>query len=164
MKNFITSLTVGAFLIAQTLSFCALSATVSHGIAVSEAWVRATVPGQTASGGFMRISSKEAATLTGFTTNLAKTHQLHDMSMDGDVMRMRELRQVSLSAGKTVVFGPGSMHLMLLDLKTALKAGERAPITLLVRLRNGQEVRVTTTARIERSSPYAAAATAPHMH
>jgi len=154
MKNFLKPRAALTYLFAQALSFGALAAGVHQGVAVSDAWIRATVPGQTASGAFMRITSEETASLVGFTTDLASTHQLHEMRMDGDVMRMRELDQVSLPAGKTVGFGPGSMHFMLLDLKKPLVAGESAPITLVVRLSNGKQVRITTEARIERRNPY----------
>jgi periplasmic copper chaperone A len=163
MKSLISSSSRGvlAYVFAQALSFGAMAATASHGVSVSDAWIRATVPGQTASGAFMRITSQEAASLVGFTSHLANTHQLHEMRMEGDVMRMREVAQVSLPAGKPVVLGPGGLHLMLIDLQKPLNAGETAPLTLLVQLSNGQQVRVTTQARIERRSPYATTPAAP---
>lgn len=171
MKMLIKSRVVWAYVFAQALSFDAMAASPTHGISVSDAWIRATVPGQMASGAFMRITSQETARLVSFSTDLAGTHQLHEMRMEGDVMRMREVPEVSLPASKTVVLGPGGMHLMLIDLKKPLQAGETAPITLLVQLSNGQQVRVTTEARIERRSPFTASSAEPsvpspsmHMH
>lgn len=99
-------------------------------VQVSQAWIRATVKGQMGTGGFMTLTSTQGATLLGFTSAVAKTNQVHEMAMDGDVMRMRELANLPLPAGQAVALKPGGYHLMLINLKQTLKVGDQVPLTL----------------------------------
>ena len=58
--------------------------------------------------------------------------EIHEMSMDGNVMRMRAVSGIDLPAGKSVDLKPGGFHVMLMDLKQVLKAGETVPLTLVI--------------------------------
>jgi copper(I)-binding protein len=58
--------------------------------------------------------------------------ELHSMTLDGGVMRMRALPRIELPAGKTVNLAPNGLHLMLIDLKRPLKAGDKLPLVLSV--------------------------------
>ena len=112
----------------------ALVATASQAqTTVTEPWVRATVAQQKASGLFARITSVKGARLVAASSPVAGGVEIHEMRMDGDVMRMRALpRGLELPAGKTVDLAPGGYHLMLIDLKQQLKAGDTVAVTLVI--------------------------------
>jgi hypothetical protein len=104
-------------------------------VKVDEAWIRPAVPGQTATGGFMKLTASKDLVLTGLSSPAAGTSELHEMAMEGDVMRMRAVSSIELPAGKTVALqtGPGNKHLMLMDLKRPLKVGDEVRLTLKLR-------------------------------
>lgn len=107
-------------------------------VEVSQAWIRATVKGQMGTGGFMTLTSSKGATLLGFHSAVAKTNQVHEMAMDGDVMRMRELPSLPLPAGQAVTLKPGGYHLMLINLKKTLQVGDQVPLTLKLKDAKGR--------------------------
>lgn len=107
-------------------------------VQVEGAWIRATVKGQAVTGGFMDLTSSQALTLVGFETTVAKHAELHEMAMEGDVMRMRAIDALPLPAGTTVSLKPGAHHLMLTDLKRPLSEGESVSLTLLLKGADGQ--------------------------
>lgn len=111
------------------LLLCAATAQAGD-LQVKDAWVRATVPAQKATGAFMQLKSKTGLTLTGASSPLAESVELHEMSMDGGTMRMRPLPRLDLPAGQSVELKPGSYHLMLLGLKHPLAADGSVPLTL----------------------------------
>ncbi|OIQ62948.1 hypothetical protein GALL_555170 [mine drainage metagenome] len=115
-----------AILVGMLCTQIALAADVK----VEHAWMRATAPGQEVAGAFMDISSATEATLVGVSTPAAGTAQLHTMSMNGGVMEMREMKEIALPAHKTVKLAPGGLHIMLFDLKQAMKPGDVIPVTL----------------------------------
>ena len=102
------------------------------GVEVSGAWARATMPGQKVAGVYMQLRSDVQARLVGVKTDAAKTAEVHQMSHEGGVMRMRRLESLDLPTGKTVTLAPGGYHLMLLDILRPLKAGERVSVTLVL--------------------------------
>jgi len=99
-------------------------------VTVSAPWVRATVPAQKASGAFMTLTAARPARLVGVSSPVAGLVELHEMKMDSDMMRMRHVDALDLPAGQSIVLQPGGYHLMLLDLKQPLKAGDKVPLTL----------------------------------
>lgn len=125
---------------------------------VEGAWVRGTVPGQQGTGAFMRITAPRAAKLVGVVTPVAAVAEVHEMKMEGEVMRMRPVAQVDLPAGRPVEFKPGGYHVMLMDLKQALKPGATVPLTLVFRDATGAEGRVQVQAPVAMLPPAAAAA------
>ena len=107
---------------------------------VRDAWIRASVPGQSGTGAFMKLSAPSGARLVGASTPAAGIADIHEMKMDGDTMRMREVPGgVELPARQTVELKPGAYHLMLTDLKQALPAGSTVPLTLLFEDAKGQK-------------------------
>jgi periplasmic copper chaperone A len=111
----------------------ALSTAFAAGpVTVDQAWARATVPGQMASGAFMTLRSDSAVRLVGVSAPIAGVAQVHTMSMDGTTMKMRAVDGVDLPAGKAVELKPGGIHVMLMDLKTPLKAGDSLALTLRI--------------------------------
>ena len=112
----------------------ALFSAMAHGqtppVKVEGAWARATVQGQMGTGAFMRLTASEPLTLTGVTTPAAGVAEVHEMKLEGDVMKMRAVTGLDLPAGKSVELKPGGWHVMLLDLKAPLKPGTSVPVTL----------------------------------
>jgi copper(I)-binding protein len=102
-------------------------------VAVSRGWARETAPGQANGGGFMVIANKgkHEDRLVSGKSPAAKEIQLHTMSMDGGVMRMRQLENgIAVPAGGSVALKPGSLHLMFIGLRQPLKRGAVVPVTL----------------------------------
>ena len=133
--------------------FCLLFAMVLTGgvqaqtVEVKNPWARATVQGQKATGAFMQITAPAATTLIGVSTPVAGVAEIHEMKMDGDVMRMRPLpKGLELPAGKAVQLKPGGYHLMLMDLKLPLQKDTTIPITLT--LQNSKGVQSTQDLRL----------------
>lgn len=117
-----------------------LAGSVSAQTTVMEAWVRATVAQQKASGLFAKVTSAQGGRLVAGASSVAGVVEIHEMAMDGNVMRMRALANgLDLPAGKTVELKPGGYHVMLLDLKQQLKPGDSVPVTLTVEGADGRK-------------------------
>ncbi len=111
------------------------AAAAAHGqVEVRAAWVRGTVDGQTTAGAYMQLTSDRRASLLGAESPAARSAEIHEMKMDGNVMRMRAVPRLELPPGKTVELKPGGYHMMLVDLKRPLKKGDLVPIRLKVEL------------------------------
>ena len=100
-------------------------------VAVADAWVRATVPQQQASGAFMKLTSARATRLVEARSPVAGVVEIHEMAMDGNVMKMRAIAGLDLPAGRAVELKPGGYHVMLMSLKRTLNDGDTVPITLV---------------------------------
>lgn len=99
-------------------------------VTVTDPWVRATVPTQHATGAFMQLSSKTGSRLIAVSSPLATT-EIHEMAIEGNVMRMRQIVALDLPAGQTVALKPGGYHVMFFDLKNQIKEGDVIPLTLV---------------------------------
>jgi copper(I)-binding protein len=100
-------------------------------VEVKDAWIRASVQGQMATGAFMQLKSKDGTQLVSVSSPVAGIAEVHEMKLEGDVMKMRAVPALDLPAGKTVELKPGGYHVMLMDLKTALKKDSTVPLTLV---------------------------------
>jgi hypothetical protein len=140
-----TKLTV-AFLLGLSATAWAQSTTVK----VEDAWVRGTVATQKATGAFMRITPSANARLISVSSPVAEVVEIHEMAMDNDVMRMRQVPGVDLSAGKATELKPGGFHVMLMGLKAPVAGGETVPLMLTfedaAKRRFTQEVQVPVRA------------------
>ena len=115
---------------AIALSLSALSAAHAQ-VAVSDPWVRATVPQQKATGAFMQLQADKGARLVAAKSPAAGIVEIHEMAIVDNVMKMRQITGLDLPAGKSVELKPGGYHVMLIDLKAPLKEGESVPLTLV---------------------------------
>ncbi len=106
-------------------------------VTVADAWVRATVPQQMATGAFMRLTSGSDMRLVGADSPLASVVEIHEMIMDGNVMKMNAVPGVDLPAGKTVELKPGGYHVMLMGLKQQVKDGDEVPVSIVVEAADG---------------------------
>jgi periplasmic copper chaperone A len=102
-------------------------------LVISQAWTRATPNGAKIGGGYLTIENKGSTPdrLIGGSADVAGSVQVHEMSMDGGVMKMRPLEKgLAIDPGKTVKLAPGGYHLMMMDLKSQLKQGDKVLVTL----------------------------------
>ena len=113
-----------------TLALFLLCGSVHAEVAVSNAWARATAPGQEVGAAYLSLKSDKPAKLTALSSPVADSVEIHEMSMKNGVMKMRMLKTLDLPAGKLVKLEPGGFHLMLVDLKKPLQAGENIDIVL----------------------------------
>jgi copper(I)-binding protein len=165
MKNFAKHMAqTSAFALATT--FCA---TVwAQTVDVKDAWARATVQGQKATGAFMKITSKDGAKLVSASSAVAGVTEVHEMKMDGGVMTMRALQGgLDLPAGKVVELKPGGYHVMLMDLKLPLQKDTTIPLTLVFKDAKGAESKLEVKVPVSTAAPAGAAkhgGMADHKH
>ena len=127
-------------------------------VAVADPWVRGTVAGQKATGAFMQLKSANDAALVGAASPVAKIVEIHQMKMDGGVMKMSAVDRLPLPAGKPVDLKPGGYHVMLMDLTQQLKEGQNVPVTLTIEDKAGKKTTVEVTAVVKPLAPGAPAA------
>lgn len=113
------------------LSLCLLAASLAQAqVTIKDAWVRGTVHQQKASGAFMQLTSEKDVRLVAAQSPVAHVVEIHEMVMDKDVMKMRQISGLDLVPGRVLELKPGGFHVMLIDLKGQLKGGDLVPITL----------------------------------
>lgn len=140
---------------------------VAQGVAtvdVRDGWVRQSVAGQSGTGAFMKLTAPSGTKLVGVSTPAAGNAEVHEMKMEGDVMKMRELAGgLDLPAGQTVELKPGGFHVMMTDLKGALAKGATVPMTL--RFEDAKGVKTALDVTLPVGAPEGAdAAAAAHQH
>jgi len=102
-------------------------------LVISQAWSRATPKGAKTGGGYLTIENKGNGPdrLIGGSTDVAGSVEVHEMSTEGGVMKMRPVEKgLTIEPGKPVKLAPGGYHLMMMDLKQPLKRGDKVPVTL----------------------------------
>jgi copper(I)-binding protein len=100
-------------------------------IKIDHPYARSTAAGQPTGGGFMTfVNGGVADRLLSASAAVSESVELHEMKMDGNVMKMRQVDGIELGGGKTVELKPGGYHLMFVGLKAPLKAGASFPMTL----------------------------------
>ncbi|MCR5885148.1 copper chaperone PCu(A)C [Rhizobacter sp. J219] len=137
-RRLLAALSLSAFVLAaHAHSFKLGELTIGH------PYARATVPGQPAGGAYLSVSNAGTTgdKLVSASADVSKSVELHEMKMDGDVMRMREVTAVEVPAGKAVELKPGGLHIMLMGLKAPLKQGDKFPLKL--KFEKAGEVTVT---------------------
>ncbi len=97
---------------------------------VKDAWIRLPPPGADIAAAYLTLEAKRPLTLSGATSPAAEALELHSMSMKNGVMEMRHLPTLELEPGKLTTLEPSGLHLMLINLKKPLKAGDRVPLVL----------------------------------
>jgi copper(I)-binding protein len=153
------STSVLAAVTAISLSGAALAQTVD----VQGAWARATVPGQKATGAFMKLTAKESSTLVSASSPAAGVVEVHEMKMEGDIMKMRAVQGgLDLPAGKAVELKPGGYHVMLMDLKAPLRKDTTVPVTLVFKDAKGVETKTELKLPVSMTAPGGAAPMMEH--
>ena len=136
-KSTLTGLLLStSVLMAQAHSFKLGDITIGH------PYARTTAAGQASGGGYLKLENSGADDkLLSASADVAASVELHSMSMEGDVMRMRQVDGIALPKGKTVELKPGAFHIMFMGLKAPLKNGDKFPLKL--RFEKAGEVTVT---------------------
>lgn len=150
MKIIHRTVLIAAILLIFSLTACSPTA---GGIHISDAWARPSPSGDmTAMGGvnggaFMTIRNdgSQSDWLIDAESSAARAAEIHETTMTGDVMRMRQIPSLEIPAGGQVVLKPGGYHLMLIDLQQTLIPGDKIEITLVF----DQAGRVTVTAEVQ---------------
>jgi len=117
-------------------------------IQVEGAWTRATLPGQDMAMVYMSITSKQAATLVGVSSAASKTAEMHNMEHKGGMMKMYEVKSISLPANGRLDMSMHGYHLVLSGLKAPLKAGAIIPLTLNIEMADKRSVKVDVQAEV----------------
>jgi len=131
-----------AFLAAAVFASAAAHAQVT----VADPWVRTTVAQQTTTAAYMTITSLKGGKLVDASSPVAASAEVHEMKMDGDMMKMRPVEALPLPAGKPVELKTGAYHMMLMGLKAPVKAGDVVPIKLVIEDSKGQRKTVDVKA------------------
>ena len=116
----------------------AASALAEGALQIRDARALATLPGQSVAAAYMTIASPSAARIVSAKSDAAESIQIHVMSMQDGIMRMRRLDVLDLPAGREIRLAPGGTHLMLAGLKHPLRAGGAVELRLAVVGANGE--------------------------
>jgi len=135
-------------LLATVMAVLLAAPALAAEVKIGDPWVRATAPGQKVAGAFMDLTADADMTLVAAESPTSKTVELHTMRMEEGVMVMRRVTDIALPRGRTVQLEPGGLHVMLIDIKAQLKAGDAAPLTLVVRDAGGKEHRIAVEAQV----------------
>ena len=138
---------------AATFASLVFAQTPSVNIEVKDAWVRSSVPGQMGTGAFMKITAKDGAQLVSVSSPVAGVGEVHEMKMEGDVMKMRAVPQLDLPAGKAVELKPGGYHVMLMDLKQPLLKDTKVPLTLTFKDAKGVQSKLELSLPVSSTAP-----------
>ena len=122
-------------------------------INITDNWVRATAEGQDLGAAYMTITSASDKSLVKVESSVTDSVEIHSMSMENGVMKMRMLEQLDLKANIPNKLAPGGFHLMLFDLKKQLKAGETVSFTLHFKNQAGKESLVKVSSPILAEQP-----------
>lgn len=122
-------------------------------VAIDASWARATVTGQKATGAFMRLTASETMRLVRVQSPAAGVAEVHEMAMEGNIMKMRAIAGLDLPAGKAVELKPGGYHVMLMDLKQPLAKGTHVPLTLVFQNAQGAESQLQIEVPVAVQSP-----------
>lgn len=122
-------------------------------VILTDGWLRATAEGQEVGAAYISLTSRKSSTLVTVKTDVADRVEMHSMSMDNGVMKMRHIEMLDLPENKTVRLAPGGFHLMLFDLKKPLKAGDHATFKLIFKAQNGRKFTQTLIMPILADAP-----------
>jgi copper(I)-binding protein len=139
---------IKALLRASAFASLFLAAAAQAQVEVKSAWVRATVPQQRGTGAFMQITAAKDTRLVAASSTVTPVVEIHEMKLQDNVMRMRQVDAVELPAGRMVEFEPGGYHLMLMELKEQVKEGSTVPLTLVFEDSKGQRQSVDIQAPV----------------
>ncbi|MBI3902619.1 MAG: copper chaperone PCu(A)C [Nitrosomonadales bacterium] len=133
---------------AASMLFTASVMAADPGVSVDEAWLRATMPGQDSGSMQFSVTSRKAAKLVAISTPAAGAVEIHSMVHEDGKMKMRAVESLALPAGKQVSLRSSGNHVMLLNLKHPLKAGDSVPFTLTVQYADNSKATVEAKAEV----------------
>ena len=149
-----------------SIATLALNAWAQSSVKIEDAWVRGTVAQQKATGAFMRLTAQRDTRLVAVSSSVAGVVEIHEMSMDNGVMKMRPVAGLDLPAGRTVELKPGGYHVMLMDLKAPVAADQQVPLTLVFEAQGGlrEQVELKASARTLNAGAMSGSMGQGHQH
>ena len=130
-------------------------------VTINDAWVRGTLAGQKVTGAFMQIASTTDTALIDASSPSAKFIEIHEMTKEGGVMKMKAIDRLPIPGGRAVELTSGGYHMMLFELKAPLNAGEVVPMKLTFEDKSGKRSTVDVNATVR---PLTAGAALPPKH
>ncbi|MDP1766054.1 MAG: copper chaperone PCu(A)C [Methylotenera sp.] len=118
-------------------------------VSIKDAWVRPTNPGQEVGAAYMTLISTKDTNLVSVESDVADSVEIHNMTMENGVMKMRMLETLPLKAGIPYKLAPGGFHLMLFDLKKPLLAGEEVSLVLTFKNKNKTLTKQNVNAKVQ---------------
>jgi copper(I)-binding protein len=156
-----------SFIASSAMLLASLSSTAQNlkagDILIDRAIARATMPGQTSGAAYLTLENtgKSFDKLLSVASPAAKSAEIHSMSMDGNVMKMREVPHIELKPADKIMMKPGDgYHIMLIGIHQPLKAGDKIPLTLTFEKAGKAQV----SAIVEDNVAKAAKDKAAHQH
>ncbi len=130
LQRMFSLLHLSRFFLTLTLAIGNVTAIAKDAVSIENAWVRPTIPGQDVGAAYMTFNSPQDVTLISASSDVTKSIEIHSMSMQNGVMKMRMLENLAIKAGKPYSLEPGGFHLMLFDLKKPLTVGQHVNFEL----------------------------------
>jgi len=118
-------------------------------VKITDAWVRATNPGQDVGAAYMTLLSVKDTILKNVESDVTKSIEIHNMTMQNGIMKMRMMDTLPLTAGKPYKLAPGGFHLMLFDLQKPLAVGEHVTFVLNFKNKNKVEFKQSIKVRVQ---------------
>jgi copper(I)-binding protein len=137
------------YLWAGLVACLCVSQAMAGEVTVSEAWARATAPGQDSATVSLHITSQKDASVVAVSSPAAGSAEIHSMSHENGMMMMRAMSALELKAKQEVELGNGGNHLMLVGLKKPLNAGDSVALTLTVQFADKHKENVTVNATVK---------------
>ena len=127
-KNYFTPL----FALLVCLFSLVNTAKASNAISIKDGYIKASIPGSNITAAYMTLvnQSDKAITLQKITSDISDRIEIHEHSMVDDMMRMRQVEQITIGANSSVVLEPSGLHLMIFSLKQQLREDELKALTL----------------------------------
>ena len=123
-KSFLVLFLKKEVLSVLVLGLCLASPALAAPVVVTSAWARATLPHQDEGAAYLTLQSKSGDTLSDVSSPEAGMVMLHETAQKGGMSNMVDVDHLYLPAGQSVALAPGGTHLMLMDLKHPLQAGD----------------------------------------
>lgn len=156
-------LTTATFAQAKDVTPAQKAVAEQNTVSIQNAWARPTNKGQQVGAAYMTLTSNQDVSLVKAVSDVTKSVEIHSMSMQKGVMKMRMLETLPLAAGKPYKLEPGGFHLMLFDLKKPLTEGEQVNFELTFKNKNGIEFKQKIKAAV-RTAMDEAAKEGTHEH
>jgi len=125
-----------------------ISPAIAGEVTVGEAWARATAPGQDSAAVSLRITSRKAVSIIAVSSPASDSAEIHSMTEEDGMMKMRALESLPLKAKQEVTLGSDGNHLMLIGLKKPLAAGDKVTLLLTLRFADKHKEKVTVQAEV----------------
>lgn len=120
-------------------------------VSIKNAWVRPSNPGQEVGAAYMTFLSSQDTTLISVESDITNAIEIHSMSVENGVMKMRMLDTLELQAGKPYKLEPGGFHLMLFDLKKPLIRDDQVKFVLTFKKKNKASIKQSIIVKVQDS-------------